>query len=135
MLSFTKMHVSSFSLFLVFCTKLLILGKKTIFLYRVPFFTCTSMKFYRYRSNIMQFYTLPFELWEICMFFTQSIIFLLMPMIFIFFCRKRDIHSVWRCQILPLWRCASPLVDTSGVTFTFFAVMKMKNKTLLRRGL
>lgn len=80
--------------------------KKSITNYTVPSFTFTSMKFHRYRSNIMQIYTL------------------IMPIFFC--CRKRDIHSVWRCQILPLWRCARPLVHTSGITFTFFAIEKMK---------
>ena len=42
--------------------------------------------------------------------------------------RKRDIHSIWRCQILPLWRRARPLVSTSGITFFFLAIEKMRAK-------
>lgn len=37
--------------------------------------------------------------------------------------RKRYIHFVWGCQILPLWRCACLMVNTSGVTY-FFAIKK-----------
>jgi len=53
----------------------------------------------------MQFYTLPFELWEICMFFTQSIIFLLMPMTFLqeegyTFCMKMS-------NLAPMKMCKS----------------------------
>ena len=36
--------------------------------------------------------------------------------------RKRYIHFVWGCQILPLWRCACLMVNTSGVKY--FAIKK-----------
>lgn len=46
-----------------------------------------------------------------------------------FFCsRKRDIHSVWGCKILPLWGCACPVVNTSGGTYTFFAIKKHERR-------
>lgn len=34
------------------------------------------------------------------------------------FFRKRDIHFVRGCQILPLWRCPCAMVNPSGVTYT-----------------
>lgn len=54
--------------------------------------------------------------------------FISMPHIFSFFSRQRNLYLVQGCEVLPMRRCASPMVNTGRVTFTytFFAIHLMK---------
>ena len=49
------------------------------------------------------------------------------PHLFVFF-RQRNLYLVQGCEVLPMRRCASPMVNTGRVTFTytFFAINLMK---------
>lgn len=47
---------------------------------------------------------------------------------YFFFFRQRNLYLVQGCEVLPMRRCASPMVNTGRVTFahTFFAINLMK---------
>lgn len=48
--------------------------------------------------------------------------------------RYGDIHSLWGCEVLSLWRCSNPLVDLGGVPWSTLPTYPLRFQRPIRKN-